>query len=428
MLSRTAAPLPPRSKSIREKTLAHVWTPDRRRFCLAGVALIATSRVGLAQGVKPLKIGVLNDMSSVYSDFQGIGSVIAAQLAVDDFSAKLGVPVEIISADHQNTPDVGSAIARRWFDTENVDVVMDLPNSAVALAVLAVAEEKNKAVIGSGAGSSVMTGPKCSKNFVHWTYDTYSSGTALGKALTEAGGKTWFFITADYAFGKDLEANCAAAVAAAGGKVLGSVRHPINTADFSSFLLQAQGSGADVVAFANGGGDTNGCFKQAHEFGLTPKQQLAGFTLNVTNIPALGLDIVQGALLPTAFYWDANDGTRAFGKRFLAAHPKKIMPNDMQAGMYAATEHLIKAMAETKSAADGVKLIDAMKAIPTDDPLFGKGIIRVDGRTLHPIYLYQAKTPAESKSEWDVFTLISTIKPEDAFRPLDKGGCPFVKA
>jgi len=242
------------------------------------------------------------------------------------------------------------------------------------------------------------------------------------------GGKTWFFVTADYGFGKDMEANCAVAVAASGGKVLGSVRHPLNTPDFSSFLLQAQGSGADVVAFANGGGDTNGCFKQAHEFGLTPKQQLAGFTLNVTNIPALGLDIVQGALLPTAFYWDANDGTRAFGKRFLAAHPKKIMPNDMQAGMYAATEHLIKAMAETKSAADGVKLIDAMKAIPTDDPLFGKGSIRADGRALHPIYLYRAKTPAESKSEWDVFTLISTIKPEDAFRPLDKGGCPFVKA
>ena len=197
--------------------------------------------------------------------------MIAAQLAVDDFSAKLGVPVEIVSADHQNKPDVGAAIARRWFDTENVDVIMDLPNSAVALAVLAVAEEKNKAVIGSGAGSSVMTGPKCSRNFVHWTYDTYSSGTGLGKALTEAGGKSWFFITADYAFGKDIEANCAAAVEAAGGKVVGSVRHPLNTADFSSFLLQAQNSGADVVAFANAGGDTSTCFKQAHEFGLGAK-------------------------------------------------------------------------------------------------------------------------------------------------------------
>lgn len=408
--------------------MADAWAPDRRRFLVAGAALIAASRSGLAQGAKPLKIGVLNDMSSVYSDYQGIGSVIATRLAVDDFSTKLGVPVEIVSADHQNKPDVGAAIARRWFDTDNVDVVMDLPNSAVALAVLAVCEEKNKAAIGSGAGSSVLTGPKCSKNFVHWTYDTYSSGTALGKALTEAGGKTWFFVTADYSFGKDMEANCAAAVAASGGKVLGAVRHPLNTPDFSSFLLQAQGSGADVVAFANGGGDTNNCFKQAHEFGLPPKQKLAGFTLNVTNIPALGLATVQGALLPTAFYWDLNDGTRAFGKRFLAAHPKKLMPNDMQAGMYGATEHLMKAMAATKSAADGAKLVEAMKAIPTDDPVFGKGWIRADGRAMHPIYLYRAKSPETSKSEWDVFELVSTIAPDDAFRPLDKGGCPLVKA
>ncbi len=401
---------------------------SRRQILLAGAALALAPRAGSAQQPEPLKIGVMNDMSSVYSDYQGVGSVVAAQLAVDDFSAKLGVPVEIISADHQNKPDVGASIARRWFDEDHVDVIMDLPNSAVALAVIVVAEEKNKAVIGSGAGSSVMTGPKCSRNFVHWTYDTYSSGTALGKAVTDGGGKTWFFVTADYAFGKDLEAKCTTAVEAAGGKVVGSVRHPLNTADFSSFLLQAQNSGAQVVAFANGGGDTNGCFKQAHEFGLAPKQRLAGFTLNVTNIPALGLDNVAGALLPTAFYWDANDGTRAFGRRFQAAHPKKLMPNDMQAGMYAATEHLIKAMAVTKSAEDGVKLVDAMKAIPTDDPLFGKGIIRVDGRAMHPIYLYKAKTPAESKYDWDYFELVSTIKPEDAFRPLDKGGCPFVKA
>jgi len=402
--------------------------PDRRRFLLAGAALALASRASLAETPRPLKIGVLNDMSSVYSDYQGIGSVVAAQLALDDFSAKLGVPVEIVSADHQNKPDVGAAIARRWFDTENVDVIMDLPNSAVALAVLAVAEEKNKAVIGSGAGSSVMTGPKCSRNFVHWTYDTYAWGTGLGKALTEAGGKSWFFITADYAFGKDIEANCAAAVQAAGGSIIGSVRHPLNTPDFSSFLLQAQNSGADVVAFANAGGDTSTCFKQAHEFGLGGKQRLAGLTLNVTNIPSLGLDVVDRAMICTGFYWDENDGTSAFAKRFQAKHPKKMMPNDMHAGMYAGTEHLIKAMAQTKSAADGIKLIDAMKAIPTDDPLFGKGIIRIDGRKLHPMYLYRAKTSAESKYDWDYFELVSTIKPEDAFRPLDKGGCPFVRA
>jgi branched-chain amino acid transport system substrate-binding protein len=402
--------------------------PDRRRILLLGAALAVAPRFARAEGPRPLKIGVMNDMSSVYSDYQGVGSVVAAQLAVDDFSVPLGVPVVIVSADHQNKPDVGASIARRWFDTENVDVIMDLPNSSVALAVLAVANEKNKAVIGSGAGSSVMTGPKCSRNFVHWTYDTYAWGAGLGKAVTEGGGKSWFFITADYAFGKDIEATCAAAVEAAGGKVVGSVRHPLNTADFSSFLLQAQNSGADVVAFANAGGDTSTCFKQAHEFGLGAKQRLAGLTLNVTNIPSLGLDVVDGALICTGFYWDANDGTRAFAKRFQAAHPKKMMPNDMHAGMYAATEHLIKAMAQVRNADDGVKLIDAMKAIPTDDPLFGKGIIRVDGRTLHNMYLYKAKTSAESKYDWDYFELVSTIKPEDAFRPLEKGGCPFVKA
>ncbi len=400
---------------------------NRRQVLLGGAAFAVAPRFALAQASRPLKIGVMNDMSSVYADYQGVGSVIAAQLAVDDLSAKLGVPVEIISADHQNKPDVGAAIARRWFDSGSVDVIMDLPNSAVALAVLAIATEKNKAVIGSGAGSSVMTGPKCARNFVHWTYDTYALGNSLGKALTEQGGKTWFFITADYAFGKDLEGNCAAAVVAAGGKVLGAARHPLNTADFSSFLLQAQASGADVVAFANAGGDLSTSLKQAHEFGIGAKQRLAGLILNVTNIPALGLEAVQNAMICTAFYWDFNDGTRAFAKRFQAAHPSKMMPNDMHAGMYAATEHLMKAVAQTGSADDGVKLVDTMKAIPTDDPLFGKGSIRVDGRKLQPMYLLATKTLAESKGDWDYFKLVSTIKAEDAWRPLEKGGCPFVK-
>ncbi len=401
---------------------------NRRQVLLGSAALTLAPRLAFAQGQRPLKIGVLNDMSSVYADYQGVGSVIAAKMAVDDFSARLGVPVEIISADHQNKPDVGAAIARRWFDSGSVDVIMDLPNSAVALAVLAIATEKNKAVIGSGAGTSALTGPKCARNFVHWTYDTYALGHSLGKALTEQGGKTWFFITADYAFGKDMEGNCAAAVKAAGGTVLGSARHPINTADFSSFVLQAQASGADVVGFANAGGDLSSSLKQAHEFGLGAKQRLAGLILNVTNIPSLGLDAVQNAMICTAFYWDFNDGTRAFAKRFQAAHPSKMMPNDMHAGMYAATEHLMKAMAQTKSADDGVKLVDAMKAIPTDDPLFGKGSIRIDGRKMHPMYLLASKTLAESKGDWDYFKVVSTIKPEDAWRPLAEGGCPFVKA
>jgi branched-chain amino acid transport system substrate-binding protein len=400
---------------------------NRRELLLTSAAFALMPRVARADG-RPLKIGVMNDMSGVYSDDQGIGSVVAAQLAVDDYAQKLGVAAEIVSADHQQKPDVGAAIARKWFDEDHVDVVMDLPNSAVALAVVAVATAKNKAVIGSGAGSSVLTGAKCSPNFIHWTYDTWELGHAFGKTLTEAGGKSWFFITADYAFGKDLAGNCAAAVKAAGGNVVGEVRHPLGTSDFSSFLLQAQASGADVIGLANAGGDMSTAMKQAHEFGLTPKQQLACFVLNVTEMPALGLETAQGSSVATPFYWDFNADTRAFAARYLEKNPKKLMPNDMQAGMYAATAHLLKAYAEIKSGEDGKKLIDAMKAMPTDDPLYGKGMIRADGRHIHPVYLMKVKTPAESKSKWDVFKTVATVKAEDAFRPLDQGGCAFIKA
>ena len=400
---------------------------NRRHLLLGGAALALSPRLARAQTLKPLKIGVMNDMSGVYSDDQGIGSVIAAQLAVQDYAADLGVAVEIVSADHQQKPDVGAAISRKWFDQDGVDVVMDLPNSAVALAVVSVATEKNQAVIGSGAGSSVLTGAKCSPIFVHWTYDTWELGHVFGKSMTEAGGKSWYFITADYAFGKDLAGNCAAAVKAAGGTVLGEARHPLGTADFSSFLLQAQASGADVVGLANAGGDLYTAMKQAHEFGLTPKQKLACFVCNITGMPGLGLDIAQGSNVATPFYWDFNDATRTFGKRYLGKHPKKLMPNDMQAGMYSATAHLLKSYAQAKTA-DGKALVDAMKAAPTDDPLFGKGSIRADGRHIHPVYLMQVKTPAESKGAWDVFKTVATISPADAWRPLDKGGCPFIKA
>jgi len=403
---------------------------DRRQFAAFGAAStlsLLTPRRLRAQTTKPLKIGIMNDLSGVYADYQGFGSKIAAELAVADYGAKLGVPVEVVIADHQNKPDVGSGIARGWFENDGVDVIMDLPNSAVALAVLAIATGKNKTVIGSGAGSAVLTGPQCSKNFVHWTYDTYALGHGLGKALTAEGGKKWFFLTADYTFGKDLEKNCSDAVVASGGTVLGMVRHPINTADFSSFLLQAQSSGADVVAFANAGGDTNQSIKQAAEFGLAPKQRLAALVFDLTNVPPLGLDAVQGVKAIQAFYWDANDATRAFGKRFAAAHPKGDMPNHMHAGMYSATAHLIKTVAQTKSAADGIKLVDAMKAMPTDDPLFGKGQIRADGRHIHPMYLFETKKPSESKSKWDVFKQVAVISPEDVWRPLDQGGCPFLK-
>ena len=401
---------------------------NRREILLGGAALALTPGFARAAGLKPLKIGVMNDMSGVYADYQGIGSVIAAQLAVEDYASKLGLSVEIVSADHQNKPDVGAAIARKWIDEDHVDVIMDLPNSSVALAVLALATEKNRCVIGSGAGSSVMTGPKCSRDFVHWTYDTYEVGHALGHAAVAQGGKSWYFISADYAFGKDLRDNCADAVIAAGGKILGDARHPLNTADMSSFVLQAQASGADVIALANAGGDLNNALKTAHEFGVTPKQKLATFVLNITNIPSLGLGPTAGTLIATPFYWDLNDGTRAFSKRFQEKDPKKFMPNDMQAGMYAATAHLLKVYAEVKSADDGIKLVEAMKATPTDDPLFGKGVIREDGRHLHSVYLMSIKSPAESSGPWDAFKMISTIAPEDAFRPLAKGGCPFIKA
>lgn len=400
---------------------------NRRDFIVSGVVAASLPRFARAQGVKPLKIGVMNDMSGPYADHQGIGSVLCAQMAVDDFAAKAAVAVEIISADHQNKPDIGLNIARRWFDNEGVDVILDVPNSAVALAVSGLTREKNKVMIGSGAGSSVMTGPQCSPNFIHWTYDTWSLGHSLGRALTLEGGKTWFFVTADYAFGKDLEKNAAEAVEATGGKVLGAVRHPINTSDFSSYLLQAQASGADVIGLANAGDDTSNCLKQAVEFGIGKKQRLAGLILNVTNIPAIGIKSITNVKIVVSFYWAMNDDTRAFGRRYQAAHPRKLMPNDQQAGNYSAVQHLIKAMARIKSAEDGKALVETMKSIPTDDIIFGKGSIREDGRKLHPTYLLSAKTPAETTDEWDCFKIVRTIPVEEAWRPLSEGGCPFVK-
>jgi len=317
-------------------------------------------------------------------------------------------------------------VARRWFDTEGVDVVMDVPNSAVALAVAQLCRDKNKVLIGSGAGSAELTGKSCSPNTVHWTYDTWQLGNSYGNALMQAGARRWFFITADYAFGKDLEASCANAVKAAGGEVVGAARHPIATADFSSFLLQAQSSGADVVAFCNAGDDMNNAIKQAAEFGLAPKQKLVGLIFNITNVPGLGLRACQGLEAITSFYWDLNDGTRAFSRRFQERHPRRNMPNDMQAGVYAATLHYLKAVKQAGSAADGKAVVDAMKAIPTDDPLFGKGSIRADGRKLHPMYLFEVKAVADSKGPWDAFRLVRAISAQDSFRPLAQGNCPLV--
>jgi branched-chain amino acid transport system substrate-binding protein len=373
------------------------------------------------------RIGVMNDMSSVYADFQGPGSLSAAQLAVEDFAKESKRKVEVLSADHQNKPDVGSAIAGRWFDTEGVDMIIDLPNSAVALAVADLTRDRNKVVIGSGAGTALLTGAKCSPNTVHWTYDTWANGHALARGVLDQGGKTWFFITADYAFGHDLEKQATDEVLASGGKILGSVRHPLGTNDFSSLLLQAQASGAQVVALANAGGDTVNTIKQAGEFNIRDKQRVVALIFDLQSVPALGLATAQGLTAINAMYWNMNDQTRSWSLRYQQRHPKHQMPNHMQAGVYAGTLHYLKAVDKVGSPTDGRAVVTAMKAMPTEDPLFGKGHIREDGRHMHSMYLLQVKTPAESKGEWDVFKVTGTIPAEKAFRPLKDGGCPLVK-
>lgn len=374
-----------------------------------------------------LRIGVMNDMSSVYSDFQGQGSVVAAQLALEDFAKQSKRKVEVLSGDHQNKPDVGSTLARRWFDVDGVDMVIDLPNSAVAFAVADIAREKNRVVIGSGAGSALLTGAKCSPNTVHWTYDTWGMGHGLARGVLQQGGRTWYFITADYAFGHDLEKQATDEINASGGKVLGAARHPIGTNDLSSFLLQAQASGAQVIALANAGGDTVNTIKQANEFQISQKQRVVALIFDLQSVPALGLAAAQGLTALNAFYWDMNDATRAWSKRFQDRHDKKMMPNHMHAGVYSGLLHYLRAVDKVGSPADGKAVVDAMKAMPTDDPLFGRGQVRVDGRKIHPMYLLQVKKPAESKSEWDVFKVVGTVDADKAFRPLSEGGCPLVK-
>ena len=401
---------------------------NRRRFNAAlaatGALSAATPFAAVRAQAGALRIAVLNDMSSVYADYQGIGSVIAAQMATEDYGGKAARrAIEILSADHQNKPDVGAAIARKWLDTEGVEMIADIPNSAVALAVSELTRDKNKVFVASGAGTSLLTGERCSPNTVQWTYDTYAQGHSIAKAILNRGGKTWFFVTADYAFGHDLEKQAADEVAKGGGKVLGSVRHPLGQSDFSSYLLRAQASGAGVVAFANAGGDLINCLKQAAEFKLAPKQLLTGLIFDVNGVQPLGLQAAQGLLAIDPFYWDMNEGTRSWSRRFQERHPQKNMPNDMQAGVYASTLHYLKAVDKVGSASDGRAVVAAMKSIPTDDPLFGKGTIRQDGRKMHPMYLFEVKRPDESKGAWDYYKLLSTIPAEQAFRPLGEGGC-----
>jgi branched-chain amino acid transport system substrate-binding protein len=340
-----------------------------------------------------------------------------------------GWKIDLISADHQNKPDIGTSIARQWIDVEKVDIFMDVLNSGVGLAVNNVVKEKNAIMINTGAASSDLTDKQCSPNTIHWVYDTYMLANSTGQALVKSGGDTWYFLTADYAFGHALERDTTAVVVKSGGKVIGSVKHPLNTADFSSFLLQAQASKAKIIGMANAGGDTTNTIKQAAEFGIVAGgQKLAGLLLFITDVHSLGLKVAQGLNFTETFYWDLNDGTRAFSKRFSERMKNKAMPSMVQAGVYSGLIHYFKALeAMGGNPHDGAKVVAKMKELPTDDALFGKGTIRVDGRKLHPAYLFEVKKPEESKGPWDYYKLIGTTPGDQAFRPLSESSCSLVK-
>lgn len=394
-------------------------------FILGALAASLMAGSALAQDMS-IKLGVLNDRSGIYADVAGEGSVVAAQMAVDDFgAAEKGMTVEVVSADHQNKPDVGSTIARQWYDQENVDVILDVPTSSVALAINDITRESNKVFLNSGAATSDLTGSACSPNTVHWTYDTWQLANGTGGAMVRNGGDSWFFVTADYAFGHALERDTAAVVQAAGGTVVGSVRTPFPGTDFSSFLLQAQASGAKVVGLANAGGDTINSMKQASEFGITQGgQAIAGLLVFITDVHSLGLDVAQGLVLTESFYWDLNDQTREWSARFEEQMGKK--PTMVQAGVYASTLHYLKAVEALGSKDDGAAVVAKMKELPTDDPLFGQGEVRADGRKTHDSYLFRVKTPDQSEGPWDLYETVATIPAAEAFRPLDQGGCSLV--
>jgi branched-chain amino acid transport system substrate-binding protein len=401
------------------------------RHFAASVALAALSLAtpALAQD-KTVKIGVLNDMSSLYADIGGPNSVAAVKMAVEDSGlVAKGWKIDVVSGDHQNKPDVGINIARQWIDNDKVDVISDTPNSGVALAVTNLVKEKNIVHLNSGAATADLTGKACTPNTISYTYDTYMLANGTGKALTKAGGDSWFFLTADYAFGHALERDTATVVKANDGKVLGAVKHPLNTSDFSSFLLQAQSSKAKVVGLANAGGDTTNSIKQASEFGIVAGgQKLAALLLFINDVHALGLKTAQGLTFTESLYWDLNDNTRAWSKRFAKVSPKGSMPSMTVAGLYAGVLHYLKAMeALGGNPHDGAKVVAKMKELPTDDPLFGKGPLRADGRRLIPAYLFEVKKPEESKGPWDYYKQIATISAEDAAKPLEASECPLVK-
>ncbi|MGN6116718.1 MAG: ABC transporter substrate-binding protein [Nitrobacter sp.] len=392
----------------------------------AGAAMVLSAGAAHAQiSDDAVKLGVLTDMSSLYSDATGKGSLAAVQMAVADFGGKVkGKPIVVLSGDHQNKPDVGVNIVRNWIDNDKMDALFDVPTSSVALALSTLMTEKNKIFMNSGAGSSDLTGKACSPIFVHYTYDTYALSNVAGKAMVKRGEDTWFFVTADYAFGHALERDAANVVKENGGKVLGDVKHPLNSSDFSSFLLQAQASKAKVVALANAGGDTTNALKQAAEFGLTKGgQKMIALLQEITDSHSLGLKQAQGLILTDGFYWDMNDETRAFSKKFM----EKVghMPTMIQAGLYSATMHYLQAIDATGTD-DTAKVMAQMKKTPIHDFFAKNGHIREDGRMVHDMYLFQVKKPSESKGEWDLYNLLATVPGDEAFRPMDKGGCPFV--
>ena len=402
----------------------------RKTLGLAALAAVLACGGANAQQVN-VKIGVLSDMSSLYADIGGPGSVAAAKLAIADFTKDHpNVKVEMISGDHQNKPDIGSQIANQWYDVDKVDMIIDVPNSGVALAVSNVTNNKNKVFIVSGAAASDLTGAKCNANTVHWTYDTWMLANGTGTAMVKTGGDSWFFLTSDYAFGHALERDTAAAVEKAGGKVLGKVRHPLNTNDFSSFLLQAQSSKAKVVGLANAGGDTINSIKQAAEFGIVKGgQKLAGLLVFASDVNALGLNTAQGLTLTETWYWDANDTNRAWTKRWHEAGAGSTkFPTMIHAGVYAGILHYLKARLEMGGNPEGKAVVAKMKAMPTDDPLFGKGTIDATGRKRHDAYLFEVKSPAESKHPGDFYNLKATIPAKDAFRDPKDSGCPLVNS
>ena len=404
------------------------WMRSARKGTCKSLGLALTLAAAATSAVAqngPVKLGVLTDMSSLYADNGGQGSVVAAQMAVDDFKGRvLGREIQIVAGDHQNKADIGSVIARRWLESENVEAILDVPNSAVALAVQGITRDKKKLFLATGAATSRLTGDECSPTGIHWTYDTYALSQGATKAISKLGATTWFFLSADYSLGAQLEADSRKVIDATGGKVVGAVKHPINTPDFSSFLLQAQASKADAIALADAGGDFINAVKQAGEFGVTRGQKLAGLIVFIADIHSLGLPSAQGLMLSSAFYWDLNDETRAWSKRFIAKTGK--VPTMIHAGTYGAVMHYLKAV-EAAGTLDGPTVADKMRELPVNDFMTRNGKIRQDGRLVRDMYLFRVKSPEQSKYRFDYYELLATIPGEEAFKPMEDGGCPFLK-